>query len=60
MCKQRISTKIYECGDRVTEQVSFDACGDLTKEGHQVETDVMGSSRVKGLKYLINLGIKSI
>ncbi|KAI0876493.1 hypothetical protein GGS24DRAFT_451057 [Hypoxylon argillaceum] len=48
MCKKQVATKIYECGDRVTDDFSFTSCGNQDKEGHKVEVSEMGSSKVKG------------
>lgn len=48
MCEKTTATKIYECGDRVKDDVKFEACDDPSKEGHVVKESEMGSSKVKG------------
>jgi hypothetical protein len=48
MCTKDVSTKIYECGDRVIDDVKFESCNDMTASGHKVKVNELGSNRVKG------------
>ncbi|WDK15231.1 hypothetical protein CGRA01v4_06512 [Colletotrichum graminicola] len=48
MCTKDRSTKIYTCGDRITEDSNFKACGRQSEPGHTVTVNTLGSSRQKG------------
>jgi hypothetical protein len=37
--------KFYECGDRVTEDVNFKSCNDVTAPGHKVNVNQVDSNR---------------
>ncbi|KAI1308823.1 hypothetical protein F5Y03DRAFT_349359 [Xylaria venustula] len=45
MCTQYYTTKIYSCGDHVEEDVNFESCGDISREGHEVKRTPLGSRR---------------
>ncbi|KAK2021451.1 hypothetical protein LX32DRAFT_251230 [Colletotrichum zoysiae] len=48
MCTKDQSTKIYTCGDRVTEDSNFKPCSKQSEPGHTVTINTLGSSRQKG------------
>jgi hypothetical protein len=48
MCFKDVATKIYECGDRIEEDLNFKPCKDMTAPEHKVTVNPLGSNRVKG------------
>ena len=48
MCSQDESTKIYTCGDSVTDDLNFKPCDKQLESGHKVKINALASSRQKG------------
>ncbi|OWT43033.1 hypothetical protein VFPPC_18246 [Pochonia chlamydosporia 170] len=43
MCTQYYITKIYQCGDRYTEDVNFERCGNPSKPNHELKRQSLGT-----------------